>query len=72
MRVSVIIPVLNEASTIGDTLRAVVELGAEYKLLAVNRVSSVSDESIFNSTPAISDGALFLRSSSTLYCISTE
>ena len=50
----------------------VVELGAEYKLLAVNRVSSVSDESIFNSTPAISDGALFLRSSSTLYCISAE
>ena len=50
----------------------VVELGAEYKLLAVNRVSSVSDDSIFNSSPAISDGEIFLRSSSALYCISAE
>ncbi len=50
----------------------VVELGAEYKLLAVNRVSAESDESIFNSTPAISDGDLFIRSSSTLYCIGAE
>ena len=47
----------------------VIQLGAEFKLLSVNRVSSGSDESIFNSTPAISDGELFLRSSSTLYCI---
>jgi outer membrane protein assembly factor BamB len=50
----------------------VVELGQEFKVLAVNRVSPESDESIFNSTPAISDGALFIRSSSALYCISEE
>ena len=50
----------------------VVELGAEYKLLAVNRVSAESDESIFNSTPAISDGDLFIRSSSALYCVGAE
>ena len=50
----------------------VMELGAEYKLLGVNRVSSVSDDSIFNSTPAISDGEIFLRSSTALYCISAE
>ena len=50
----------------------VVELGAEYKLLAVNRVSAESDERIFNSNPAISDGALFIRSRSGLYCVGAE
>ena len=50
----------------------VVQLGEEFKVLAVNRVSPESDESIFNSTPAISDGDLFIRSSSTLYCIGED
>ncbi len=47
----------------------VVQLGREFNVLAVNRVSSESDESIFNSTPAISNGDIFIRSSSALYCI---
>jgi outer membrane protein assembly factor BamB len=49
----------------------VVQLGSEYKLLSVNRVSPESDE-FFNSTPAISDGNLFLRSNTTLYCIGSD
>ena len=33
----------------------------------INRFAS--DESMFNATPAISDGELFLRSNAFLYCV---
>jgi len=39
----------------------------EYKLLAHNVIAS--DESIFNASPAVSDGQLLLRSDKYLYCI---
>jgi hypothetical protein len=40
----------------------------EFKLLAKNQFES--DDSGFNSTPAISDGELFIRSNKYLYCVS--
>jgi outer membrane protein assembly factor BamB len=46
----------------------VVDAKPEFKLLAKNRFES--DESGFNSTPAISDGQLFIRSNKNLYCVS--
>jgi outer membrane protein assembly factor BamB len=39
----------------------------EYKLLAQNTIAG--DDSIFNATPAISDGQILLRSNQYLYCI---
>ena len=46
----------------------VLELGPEFKQLAVNRFAN--DDTDFNATPAISDGQLFIRSAKTLYCVS--
>lgn len=46
---------------------AVIELGDEYKQLAFNTFDN--DSSDFHSTPAISNGQLFVRSNEFLYCI---
>ena len=48
----------------------VYSVGPEFKLLAQNRF--VSDDGDFSSTPAISDGQLFLRSSNCLYCLAEQ
>ena len=48
----------------------VVDAKPEFKLLATNDLSA--DTSGFASTPAISDGELFLRSNSYLYCVSEK
>ena len=45
----------------------VYNVGAEFKLLAQNHFASGSGD--FSSTPAISDGQLFIRSSKFLYCV---
>lgn len=45
----------------------VVAAGRKFKLLAHNRIAS--DKSIFNGSPAVSQGQLFLRSDRFLYCI---
>jgi len=45
----------------------VYSVGPDFKLLAQNRFAS--DDGDFSSTPAISAGQLFLRSSNCLYCI---
>ena len=42
----------------------------EFELLAKNQFAS--DDSGFNSTPAISDGELFIRSHKYLYCVSAK
>jgi len=41
--------------------------GAEFKLLGQNHFPAGSGD--FSSTPAISDGQLFIRSSKFLYCV---
>ena len=41
--------------------------GPEFKLLGQNRFAA--DGGDFSSTPAISDGQLFIRSSKYLYCV---
>ena len=41
--------------------------GAEFKLLAQNHFAAGSGD--FSSTPAVSDGQLFIRSSKFLYCV---
>lgn len=46
----------------------VIQPGDELKQIAVNRVSNDRDED-FSSTPAVSDGQLFIRSSKRLYCV---
>lgn len=48
----------------------VVEAKPEFTLLARNQFES--DDSGFNSTPAISDGQLFIRSHKYLYCVSDD
>ena len=45
----------------------VYKAGAEFKLLAKNHFAAGSGD--FSSTPAISDGQLFIRSSKFLYCV---
>ena len=40
---------------------------AEFELLAQNKIAG--DESIWNASPAVSDGRLFLRSEKVLYCV---
>lgn len=45
----------------------VVPAGAEFKMLAHNVIES--DDSMFNGSPAVSRGKLFLRSDKFLYCI---
>lgn len=47
----------------------VVSLSPELKQVAVNRFESSAGD--FHATPAVSDGDLFIRSSQTLYCVST-
>jgi len=44
--------------------------GTAYEQLAQNRFES--DRSIFNASPAISDGAIFLRSDKALYCVANQ
>lgn len=45
----------------------VMKLGDQFELLATNRVSEEAED--FSATPAISQGAIFIRSSKHLYCI---
>lgn len=45
----------------------VLEAGQNYGLLAHNEIED--DKSVFNGSPAVSDGRLFLRSDKYLYCI---
>jgi outer membrane protein assembly factor BamB len=47
----------------------VLALDPQYRLLARNRFES--DRSEFSATPALSDGELFIRSNTTLYCVSS-
>jgi hypothetical protein len=51
-------------------LTYVVEAKPEFKLLAKNQFAS--DQSGFNSTPAASDGKLFIRSNKYLYCVGAD
>jgi len=45
----------------------VVAAKPKFKLLAHNVIKS--DTSVFNASPAVSDGQLFLRSDQRLYCV---
>jgi hypothetical protein len=45
----------------------VLSAGADFEQLAVNRVTSDSED--FSATPAISDGEIYIRSSGHLYCV---
>ncbi len=47
----------------------VIELGREYKQLAVNKFDGEAD---YSASPAIADGQIFIRSSKKLYCIAKE
>lgn len=49
----------------GTTL--VIKMGDKFEQVAANKVTNESE--VFSSTPAISDGKLFLRSSKFLYCV---
>ena len=49
----------------------VIQAGNEFVLIAHNP-SFADDRSAFSATPAVSDGELFMRSDSFLYCISSE
>jgi hypothetical protein len=48
----------------------VVAAKPKFELLARNVIES--DSSVFNGTPAISGGQLFLRSDKHLYCVGTK
>lgn len=48
----------------------VLKLGDEFEQLAVNRFDS--DQGQFNSTPAIVDGEIFIRSTTRLYCVAND
>ena len=48
----------------------VLQAGPEFKLLAHNRFAS--DSSVFNSSPAISEGRIYLRSDQALYCMGSK
>ena len=52
----------------GDTY--VLSAGKEFNQLAVNRLTSESEE--FSATPAISNGEIFIRSNKNLYCVSAK
>ncbi|MEQ9407788.1 MAG: PQQ-like beta-propeller repeat protein [Fuerstiella sp.] len=56
------------ASRSGDVY--VFELGDEIKQVARNRFASDSGE--YNATPAISDGELFIRSTTAVYCVAEK
>jgi hypothetical protein len=53
------------SSRSGDVF--VVQPGDKFEQLAVNRVTSDSED--FSATPAVSDGRMFIRSSKHLYCV---
>ena len=44
----------------------VLELGREYKQVAVNKFPGEAD---YSATPAIADGEIFIRSDKKLYCV---
>jgi outer membrane protein assembly factor BamB len=48
----------------------VVPASPEFRLLAHNKIET--DTSVFNGTPAVADGQLFLRSNRMLYCIGKQ
>ncbi len=48
----------------------VVKLGPDFEQLSANRVTE--DREDFSATPAVSDGALFLRSDKHLYCVAAK
>ncbi len=48
----------------------VIKLGDKFEQLATNRVTEDTED--FSATPAISDGALYIRSSKHLYCIAED
>jgi hypothetical protein len=48
----------------------VLAAGPKYELLAHNKIAD--DKSIFNGSPAVSRGQLFLRSDKYLYCIGVK
>lgn len=48
----------------------VLKLGAEFQQLSVNQFASEDED--FSATPAIGDGALYIRSSKYLYCIANS
>ena len=56
------------ASRSGDVF--VVSLGEDVKQIASNTFASDSGQ--YSSTPAISNGELFIRSSTTLYCVAAD
>jgi len=45
----------------------IIETGPEYKLVRINKLEN--DESRFQGTPAVSEGQIFLRSDSAIYCV---
>ena len=49
----------------------VIEAGDQFQLVAHNPAFA-DDDSAFSATPAISDGELFVRSESYLYCVSSH
>jgi outer membrane protein assembly factor BamB len=61
---------------IGDKMYAVsrnsgtfvFDAGDKFKLLETNKL----DDSIWNASPAVADGELYLRSNKTIYCISEK
>jgi outer membrane protein assembly factor BamB len=48
----------------------VIKLGDKFEQLATNRVTEDTED--FSATPAISDGAIYIRSSKYLYCIAED
>ena len=48
----------------------VLDAGKEFKQLAVNRVTTESED--FSATPAVSGGEIFIRSNKHLYCVSSK
>ncbi|MCI0460416.1 MAG: PQQ-binding-like beta-propeller repeat protein [Gemmataceae bacterium] len=50
-----------------DMSTYVLDAGPKFKLLAHNKIAS--DRSVFNGSPAVSRGRLFLRSNTHLYCL---
>ncbi len=52
----------------GETF--VIAAGTEFEQLAVNQVTG--DNETFSATPAISDGAIYLRSDKHLYCVAND
>ena len=48
----------------------VLAAGREFKPLAVNNFES--DDGDFSASPAVSDGAIFIRSSNKLYCVANQ